>query len=95
MDFIKAHAIETVFCFSDRVFDALPNEEGHGSWTLFQDVKCGKADVWFGRGYGPDSPFCRELKVYGVPHPRYWNCAGIKPEELAQYIRPIFEDCCG
>lgn len=95
VDFIKAHAIETVFCFSNRVFDALPNEEGHGSWALFQDVKCGKADLWFGRGYGPDSPFCRELKVYGVPHPRYWNCAGIKPEELAQYIRPIFEDCCG
>lgn len=92
-DFIKARAIDTVFCFSDKVFDALPNEEGHWSWTLFQDVKHGKADVWFGRGYGPDSPFWRELKIYGVPHPRYWNPAGINPEELVQYIRPVFEDC--
>lgn len=94
-EFIQAHEIDVVFCFSDEVFDALPNNEGRWSRTLFQDVKRGKTDLWFGRGYGPDSPFCREIKVYGSPHPSYWNFAGINSEELVQYTRPVFEDCCG
>lgn len=93
-EFIQVHEIDVVFCFSVKVFDALPNQEGHWSRTLFQDVRHGKADLWFGRGYRPDSPFGREIKVYGAPHPRYWNYVGITPEELAQYTRPIFEECC-
>lgn len=90
-DFIKARAIDVVFCFSDRVFDALPPAA-----ALFPDVwkRSGKNNVnlWFGRAYRVESLFGRYVEVYGTPHPNYWWHTGLCPENVAEYLKPVFED---
>lgn len=91
---VREHAIDRVFCFSDKVFDALP-------WApalfpdVFQKIRGKQISLWFARAYGPDSIFGRSVEIYGTPHPTYWRYTGLGAEDIAPYLKPVFEECCG
>lgn len=91
-EFVKAHAIDTIFCFSFRAFDALSTEN---QVCLCDDVYKNGHMIWCARVYHQDSSFGRSVKVYGVPHPSSWHYAGLKAEDIEKYLKPVFDRCCG
>lgn len=89
-DFIQAHEIDQVFCFSFRVFDlGLPLAPALFP-DVFKKVHGRNINLWCARLYGPDSLFGRRVEIYGMPHPNSWR--GFGAEDIAQYLKPVFED---
>lgn len=92
-EFIKSHAIDTVFCFSFLAWDyGLPPAPALVP-DVFKKVNGRNINLWCARDYGPDSLFGRYVKIFGFPHPRSWT--GFGAEDIVKYLKPVFEDCCG
>lgn len=92
-EFIKAHAIDVVFCFSFRAFDALPVEaQTPLCEDVYKIVNGRKLNLWCARAYEADSLFGRNVEVYGIPHPNSWR--GFGTEDIVGYLKPVFEHCC-
>ena len=92
-EFIKTHEIDKVFCFSFRVFDMGLPEVSALFPDVFKKVNGRRYNLWCARTYGPDSLFERNVELYGIPHPMSWR--GFGAEDIAKYLKPVFEDCCG
>ncbi len=90
-EFVKSRAIDIVFCFSFRTFDALPTEN---QVCLCDDVCKNGHMIWCARVYNQDSSFGRSVKVYGIPHPSSWHYACLKAEDIVEYLKPVFDRCC-
>ncbi len=91
--FIKTHEIDTVFCFSFLAWDeGLPPAPALVP-DVFKRVNGRNINLWCARAYGSDSLFGRRVEMYGFPHPRSWIGFGAK--DIATYLKPVFEDCCG
>ena len=86
-EYIREHGIDVVFCFSFRVFDALPPAPA-ACEDVFIPVKIRRRNVWCGRAYGPDSLFGRSIEIYGIPHPNFWRGFGAK--DITKYLKDHF-----
>lgn len=91
--FIQSHEIDAVFCSSFLVWDkGLPLAPALAP-DVFKKVNGQNINLWCARAYGPDSLFGRDVQFYGFPHPRSW--IGFGAGDIAQYLKPAFEACCG
>lgn len=99
-EFVNRHQIDTVFCFGLGVFDCLPGD--HYAGILPGEV----GDTVSGKrfeenqsielaGYlcePPSGPFDHPVRIYGMTHP---SRPGFSPKPFVEYLKPVFEDCCG
>ena len=99
-EFVNRHQIDTVFCFGLGVFDCLPGD--HYAGILPGEV----GDTVSGKkfeenqsielaGYlcePPSGPFDHPVRIYGMTHP---SRPGFSPKPFVEYLKPVFENCCG
>lgn len=104
-EFVNTNQIDTIFCFSILVYWALPTPGGRrpGIVADGQGVRLNQKTVGrknnrniYLRGYICEpitEPFDHSVTVYGVPHPSARG--GFDPNHFVEYLKPVFEDCCG
>lgn len=99
-EFVNRQQIDTIFCFGIEVFDHLPGD--HYAGILPGEDRDTVADKKFKgnkrlalAGYLCDplpELFDHPVRIYGMYHPSY---PGFSPKPYVEYLKPVFEDCCG
>lgn len=98
--FVNRCQIDTIFCFGIQVFDHLPGNHYAGillgeDGSVIADKRIGKNGNLEIAGYLCEpSPktYDHPVRIYGMMHPAY---PSFSPKPFAEYLKPVFEDCCG
>lgn len=105
VEFVNEHQIDVIFSFSILAYWALPTFNGQRpgilpaeQGTLLNQKMVGRRsnrNVYL-RGYACEpstKTFDHPVTIYGIPHPSARG--GFSPEPFVEYLKPVFEDCCG
>lgn len=99
-EFVNRNQIDAVFCFGLGVFDCLPGNhyagiipsEG-GDMTAGKKFEENRSVELAGYLCETSSEaFDHPVRIYGMTHP---SRPGFSPEPFVEYLKPVFEDCCG
>lgn len=101
-EFVNLYQIDTIFSFGlPNVFDHLPGNHYAGilpgeDGEKIDGKKFGKNKELEIAGYLCEwELFDHPVHIYGMTHPSVEPYRHFLPELFAEYLKPVFEDCCG